>query len=289
MKNHRYDYLPIIRRKELKWPNGARVAFCVYPNIECFHIDKPISGGSHLPDVGSYSERDYGSRVGVFRVMDVLDKHGLRASVMLNSDVCENQPIIIDEGKKRNWEWLGHGMSNHQTMADYPLEEERNIIRQVKETIAAAVGRAPRGWLGPTGAETVNTPDHLAAEGFDYLCDWRCDDQPIPMRVKTGRMLAMPYNQGVSDRQLFLFRSYSPDQYVRTVCDQFDTLYEEGMKGGRVMGLGMHPFIIGLAYRIRALDRALQYICSHKDVWCATASEIADWYYQHYYEDPGRP
>ncbi|MBI2319685.1 MAG: hypothetical protein HYU75_22480 [Betaproteobacteria bacterium] len=180
-------------------------------------------------------------------------------------------------------------MNNHLRLIDYPLDGERGIIRQVKETIAAAAGKAPRGWLGPTGAETVNTLDHLAAEGFDYVCDWRCDDQPIPMRVRTGRMIAMPYNQGVSDRQLFLFRSYTGEQYTRTVCDQFDTLYEEGAKNGRVMGLGMHPFIIGLPYRIKALDNALKYICSHKDVWCATAGEICDWYCQHCYEDPGRP
>ena len=291
MENSRYDYLTIIKRKELKLPNGARIALCVYPNIEYFHIDKPIPGGlgSHWPDTQSYSQRDYGSRIGVFRLMDVLDKHGIRASVLLNAEVCERQPIIIDEGKKRNWEWLGHAMTNNLRMIDYPLEEERNIIRQVKEIITSAVGTAPKGWLGPAGAETVNTLDHLAAEGFEYVCDWRCDDQPIPMRVRSGRMIAMPYNQGTSDRTLLTILCYTPEQFVRTVCDQFDTLYEEGAKSGRVMGLGMHPFIIGLPYRIKYLDKALEYICSHEGVWRATASEIANWYYQHYYEDPGRP
>lgn len=289
MENTRYSYSPVIRRKSLKWPNGARVALWVCPNIEYFHIDKPITTGisgppnRHLPDVQAYSLRDYGSRIGVFRVMDVLDKHGIRASVMLNADVCKNHPAIIEEGKKRNWEWLGHGLTNNFRMIDYPPEEERNIIRQVKETIAAAVGAPPKGWLGPSLMESFQTPDHLAAEGFEYLCDWACDDQPFPMRVSHGRMIGVPYEQGVNDI-LVLFRwQHTPEEYLRMVCDQFDVLYKEGAESGRVMCLPLHPFVIGLPFRIKYLDLALQYICSHEGVWRATGWEIADWYYRHYY------
>jgi peptidoglycan/xylan/chitin deacetylase (PgdA/CDA1 family) len=290
MENSRYDYLAIIKRRELKWPNGARVAFWVCPNVEYFHIDKRIlsAPSPHLPDVHAYSLRDYGSRIGIFRLMDVLDKHQIRASVMLNADVCEYHPAIIEEGKKRSWEWLGHGVTNNLRVSDYPLEEERKVIRQVKETIAAAVGSPPKGWLGPGLVETANTPDHLAAEGFEYLCDWACDDQPIPMRVRNGRMLALPYQQGINDITLFVHSNHTPEQYLRQVCDQFDTLYEEGAKSGRVMALPLHPFVTGLPFRIKYLDKALDYICSHEGVWRATGSEIADWYYEHYYRDPGR-
>ena len=144
MKTDRYDYSPIIRRKPLKWPNDARVALMVAPNIESFHIDKAIPGApsSQLPDVTGYTLRDYGSRIGVFRMMDVLDKHGIRATVLLNADVCAHHPAIIGEGNKRNWEWLGHGVTNNIRMNQYPLEEERAVIRQIKETIAAATGKA---------------------------------------------------------------------------------------------------------------------------------------------------
>jgi len=189
MENRRYDFLPIIRRKPLKWPNGARVALWVCPNIEFFHIDKPLPrfSGGHLPDVMAYTLRDYGSRIGVFRLMDVLDKHGVRASVLLNADVCQYQPAIIEEGNKRSWEWLGHGITNNLRMNQYPPEEERKVIHEVKEIITTATGKAPKGWLGPGLAETFNTPDHLAAEGFEYLCDWGCDDQPVAMRVRSGR------------------------------------------------------------------------------------------------------
>lgn len=289
MVKNRYDYQPISKRKKLEWPGGARLAFWVGPNIEFFYLDKPLPGapGMPLPDVQAYSLRDYGSRVGVFRLMEVFDKYEMRASVLLNSDVCQDQPEIIAEGKKRNWEWLGHGLTNNVRLNQYPLEEERNIIRQVKETITAAVGTAPKGWLGPGLAETYNTPDHLAAEGFEYVCDWGCDDQPIPIRVKSGRMLAMPYQQGVNDIGIYVHQHHTPEAYYRMVCDQFDVLYREAAENAKVMALPLHPFISGLPFRIKYLDKALEYICSHEGVWRTTGREIADWYYQHYYEDPG--
>ena len=290
MQNRRYDYLPTIKRKDLQWPNGARVALWVCPNIEYFHIDKPIPnfGSPKLPDVRSYSLRDYGSRVGIFRLMDVLDKYGIRASVLLNAEVCEQYPAIIEEGVKRNWEWLGHGVTNNIPLSEYPLDEERQAIRQVKETIAAAVGTPPKGWLGPALVETFNTPDHLAAEGFEYLCDWGCDDQPVPMRVQSGRMIVVPYEQGLNDINMFLRSNHTPEEYFRLACDQFDILYGEGEKSGRVMALPLHPFIIGIPYRIKYLDRVLEYICSHDKVWLTTGGEIASWYYEHYYEHPGQ-
>ena len=125
MENSRYPYSPMVEREPLQWPNGARVALWVCPNIESFHMDKALSrDNSHLPDIPGYSLRDYGARVGVFRIMDVLDKYGIRASAFLNSDVCERYPSIIEQGKRRRWEWLGHGVTNHRRMHDYPENEE---------------------------------------------------------------------------------------------------------------------------------------------------------------------
>lgn len=292
MENSRYDYSPIIKRKPLKWPNGARVALWVCPNIEYFYIDKPLRGGfgtPHLPDVTGYTLRDYGSRIGVFRLMEVLDKHEIRASVLLNADVCKKQREIIEQGNKRKWEWLGHGLTNNLALNDYPPEDEQRIIREVTETIASSTGKKPKGWLGPGLIETFNTPDLLAAEGYEYVCDWGCDDQPIPMRVKSGRMIVVPYEQGINDINIFLRRNHTPEEYLRMVCDQFDALYEEGAKSARVMAIPLHPFIIGFPFRTRYLDKALEYICSHKDVWRATGWEIAEWFYKNYYKDPGRP
>lgn len=291
MENKRYDYSPIIRRKPIQWPDGARVALWVCPNIEYFYVGKALRGGfgaAHLPDVTGYTLRDYGSRIGVFRLMEVLDKHGIRASVLLNSDVCKMQPEIIEEGNKRHWEWLGHGLTNNLALNDYPPEEEQRVIREVTDTIAAATGKKPKGWLGPGLIETFNTPDLLAAEGYEYVCDWGCDDQPVPMRVKSGRMIVVPYEQGINDINIFLRRNHTPEQYLRMFCDQFDTLYEEGATSGRVMAIPLHPFIVGFPFRIKYLDKALEYICSHQGVWRTTGWEIAEWFYKRYYKDPGR-
>jgi allantoinase len=289
MQTDRYDYSPIIRRVPLKWPNAARIALMVAPNIEFFHIDKPIPGAasSQLPDITGYTLRDYGSRVGVFRMMEVLDNHRIRATVLLNADVCQHHPAIIEEGNKRRWEWLGHGITNNIRMNQYALDEERAIVREVRETITRGTGKAPRGWLGPGGGdESPNTPDHLAAEGFDYLCDWGCDDQPVPMRVKSGRMIAVPYQQGLNDIRVIFQGGHTPKDWCQMVCDQFDTLYAEGATNGRVMTLPLHPFVIGLPFRVKYLDKALDYICSHEAVWKTTGSEIADYFYRNYYRKP---
>jgi allantoinase len=289
MQTDRYDYSPMIKRAPLKWPNDARIALMVAPNIEFFHIDKAIPDAttSQLPDVTGYALRDYGSRVGVFRMMEVLDKHRIRATVLLNADVYQHHPAIIEEGNQRQWEWLGHGITNNIRMNQYALDEERAIVRQVRETITRGTGKAPRGWLGPGGGdESPNTPDHLAAEGFDYLCDWGCDDQPVPMRVESGRMIAVPYQQGLNDIRVIFQGGHTPRDWCQMVCDQFDTLYAEGATNGRVMTLPLHPFVIGLPFRVKYLDKALDYICSHEGVWKTTGSEIADYFYKNYYRKP---
>ena len=184
MKNPRYDYLPIINRKKIVWPNDGRIALWVAPNIEYFHFDMPIrgSGSNHAPDVPGYTLRDYGSRVGVFRIMDVLDKYGIRASVLLNAEVCEQHPPIIEEGNKRQWEWLGHGMTNSISMLDYPVEEERNVIRKVKEIITCGDGQGPEGlawaWAGRDLSTLQITSRRKASSmfaiGVATSSRWRC-------------------------------------------------------------------------------------------------------------------
>ena len=161
---------------------------------------------------------------------------------------------------------------------------ERDVIRRTLELIAAKTGQKPRGWLGPGLAETPNTPDLLAAAGVEYVGDWCADDQPFPMRVKQGRMISVPYAQELNDIPIFLNRHYTPEQFYRFICDQFDMLYAEGERSGRVMAIALHPFITGHPYRAVWLDKALDYVTRHKQVWLTTGGEIADWYYQHYYD-----
>jgi peptidoglycan/xylan/chitin deacetylase (PgdA/CDA1 family) len=150
------------------------------------------------------------------------------------------------------------------------------------EVITDTVGEPPLGWLSPALQETFNTPDILAEAGIKYLCDWCCDDQPFPMNVKKGSLISVPYTLDLNDIPAFVYHHMSPAQFYHMIVDQFDTLYREGISQARVMCIALHPFLIGHAYRIRWLEKALQYIKSYEDVWFTTGREIASWYYENY-------
>jgi peptidoglycan/xylan/chitin deacetylase (PgdA/CDA1 family) len=218
--------------------------------------------------------------------MEVFDRHGMRASVLLNSEMCDRYPAVIEEGKKRNWEFLGHGITNSIKLSGLSEEEERVTIRKVIDDIGAAVGTPPKGWLGPALAETFATPDLLAEEGIEYLCDWCCDDQPFPMRVRKNRLISLPYSLEINDLPAYMNAKVTPPEFARMIVDQFDQLYAEGASSGRVMCIAVHPYLSGVPHRIKYLDEALDYICRHEQVWRTTSGEIAAWYYEHYYSPP---
>ena len=277
-----FPYSPIIDRRRLEWPNGAHVALWIIPNIEYFSLEERpggYGGGGKIPDVVMWSERDYGNRIGVFRIMEVLDRHGIRGTVALNSILCAEHPRIIEEGEKRKWEWMGHNESNTRRLNEATPGEEANIIRRTLDTIGKASGRRPTGWLSAGLQETWDTVDLLAASGVEYVADWCNDDQPYAMKLDGGRsIVAMPYTQQLNDKSSIERRFVSADGFRQMICDQFDVLYREGAKSGRVMAIALHPYLIGVPHRIGALDAALKYISKHKKVWKATGSEIARHY-----------
>ena len=283
MENKLYSHSPIIKRPKMELPNGARLAFWVGLNIEHFELDKPSTSlfdatATLVPDPLNYGWRDYAPRVAVWRVMEILDKHGLRASVLLNSDVCKYYPEIVEEGNKRNWTWLAHGKNNSTLQVGMNLEQERAYLTDIVDTLKKSTGKSPKGWLGPALSETMNTPDLLEELGLTYLCDWCNDDQPYKLNTKGGKMISVPYSIEVNDIPLFVGKSLTGPDFVQIVKDQFDVLYEEGKTTGRVMCLALHPFVIGQPFRSKYLDEALRYIKGHGEVWFPTSDEIADWY-----------
>ena len=285
----RFDYSAIVDRKPLRWPNGARVALWVIPNIEHFLFDRPSTrladGGLGLnPDVLNYSWRDYGVRVGIWRMMDIMERHGIKGTVALNSDVCTHYPRIIEAGNALGWEWMGHGTTNSILISRQTEAEERALVKGVVEAIHKGTGKRPRGWLSPALSETTRTLDFLAAAGIDYVGNWVNDDQPYPMRVKSGRMLSMPYSAEINDIPALLGLHQSPEMFGQMIRDQFDVLYEDGAKSGRVMSICLHPFLIGHPHRSKYLDQALKHITARQEVWLTTGSEIADWYRENYLE-----
>lgn len=278
-----FAYVPMPRRPKLHWPNNARLAFWIIPNIEFFGLDEQVppqaGGGGKTPDVPTWAARDYGNRVGVFRLMDVMDRYGMRGSVALNSNLCAEHPEIIEEGMKRNWEWMGHNQTNTKRLNQIPPEEEHGVIKATLDTIEAATGKRPAGWLSSGLQQTWNSLDYLAAEGVRYVCDWVNDDQPYPMTLDNGgSILSVPYSTQLNDKPAFEHSHMTADQFETMIKAQFDVLWREGAESGRVMAIALHPYIIGQPHRIGALDRALAYICGHQGVWRTTGSEIADHY-----------
>jgi allantoinase len=282
----RWDYVPITRRAPLVMPNGNRMAFWIGYNVEYFVPGRrgstATANGDPEPRFAGW--REYGPRVGIWRMMDLLDKYGMRASVLLNSDVGVHYPEIIEEGNRRNWVWLAHGKTNSDSWGNMSIDEERVALAEVAGTIRQTTGQQPRGWLGPGLGETVNTPDLLAEQGFTYNCDWVNDDQPYPVRVRQGRMISVPYTLECNDLPLFNGRTVSGQTFYEIVTDHFDVLYEESAQRPRVMCLALHPMVINQPYRHKALDRVLEYITAHRDVWLTTSDDIADWYYANYYD-----
>lgn len=284
-----YDYLPYGDRPRIEWPNGARIAFWVAPNIEFYEWDPPANPQRAPwprphPDLLNYGWRDYGNRVGFWRMAEVMDQYKIPGSVSLNVAVCEHFPDIIKACADRGWEFFSHGVYN--TRYTYGMDEaqEREMIRDVRETILRATGQNCDGWLAPALTNTERSMELLAEAGIRYTFDLFHDDQPTPLNVKSGRMISLPYSLEMNDFTVLLQAGISPDGYTDMIKAQFDRLYQEGAESGTVMCIPLHPYLIGQPHRVKAFAEALDYVSGHDGVWIATAREIADWYLAHHYD-----
>jgi peptidoglycan/xylan/chitin deacetylase (PgdA/CDA1 family) len=286
----RYDYLPLVDRPRVRWPNDARVAFWVAPNIEFYELDPPDGQGRPIwprpkPDTLNYSLRDYGNRAGVWRVMEALETFGVRASVSLNAAMCDHMPEIIDACVQLNWELFSHGIYNTRLIYGMSEDDIRQIIRDSLDTIKRQSGQIVTGWLAPALSTTETFFDLLPEFGIKYAVDMVPDDQPIPIKVRSGRLITVPYSTEINDVRVMGVRGHSAENWAAMIKASFDQLYEEGKDSGMVLCMPLHPFVVGQPHRISALHDVLQHVTSRAEVWLATAREIADWYYQHHYDD----
>lgn len=280
-----FPYSPMLGRPYLPMPRGERVAVWVALNIEHFAFDEPITtaGGttSEPPSPPGYGWYQYGLRVGVFRIMEILDDFGIRASVPLNTDVIDVCPVVIEQGIKRDWTWLAHGKRNRILQHGFTEPDaERTYIRNMVGAFTEAFGRPPSGWLGPALSESYNTLELLAESGVTYVCDWTADDQPFALDVEAGPMINVPYAvDGLNDIRL-RGQMFTGRDYYELLVDQFTQLYNDGESNPRVMCIPIHPHIVGQPFRALHLRRALQFIAGHRDVWFTTSDDIANWYYE---------
>jgi len=284
-----YDYIPYNRRPRIAWPNGAKIAVWVAPNIEFYEFTPPPNPqrtpwARPLPDVLAYSHRDYGNRVGWWRMMEAMDDAGFRGSVSLNVALCDHHPEIIEACAKRDWEFFSHGIYNTRYTYGMSPDQERAIIEDSIETIRKWTGQKLSGWLAPALSNNTWTMDLLAEYGVDYTCDLFHDDQPMPVNVKSGRLISMPYSLEMNDVIVYNTNLYSPRHYGEAIKRQFDQLREEGETSGTVMCIPLHPYLVGQPHRIDPFAEALRYIAQHDDVWLATGREIAEHFYAHSYD-----
>ncbi|MBV9324052.1 MAG: polysaccharide deacetylase family protein [Chloroflexi bacterium] len=266
-----YAYTPAVGREKLTWPGGARVAVWVVPNIEHYELSAP--DGSI--DVPQFSRTDYGNRVGIWRLMRVLDRFGIRGTVALNSAVCRHYPAVVEACLQRDWELMGHGITNSQSLADLGPEAQRELIGSALDEIRRAGGKPVRGWLGPGLHESPATLDLLEAAGLVYTCDWVHDD--LPVRFQNG-LLSIPYTTDANDIRMLRPPLFGALDWLALVKRAFDVLYAEGEQHPKVMCIALHPFIIGTPGRIGLLEDILQHIANHADVWLTTGGEIVDAY-----------
>jgi peptidoglycan/xylan/chitin deacetylase (PgdA/CDA1 family) len=281
LRPRRFDEDSLItqRKEHFTWPGGKTLAVWIIPNVEVFVLNRAgeaphVSGDNDLLD---YTWREYGMRVGLWRIADVLQRANIRATVALNAGVCDVWPKAIEKMDQLGWEMMGHNVTNSRSLRGLPLDQEQKIIHTTLQVIQQATGKKVRGWLGTGLGETFSTLDILAESGVQYTGDWNNDDVPYPMSVKSGKMYALNYGNEINDIS-FYRQGHTGEEYYQVEAAQFDTLYADSQKVPRVMGIPLHPFHTGEPLRIKHFEKVVQHMKQHEKVWFATGGEILDAY-----------
>ena len=281
LRNHgRYPYSAFAGRKPFRWPNGARVAVYFALGLEEYSMGEGLTEnlvpGASQPDVLNTSWRDYGNRVGAWRVLEAFRSQGWPLAILLNSAVCETAPELIRACQAQDSEFIAHGYSNSDTLAGLTEAQETEYVQRVAQQIRKATGESPAGWASPWIAETPQTPDVLQECGYNYLLDWCMDDQPVWLATRGGRILSVPYSQEINDSSAIIGRQLSASGFCDMIVDQFDELCAAQDGQPVVMSVIVHSFISGQPFRLRALRRALAHIqASREPLWISQPGAIA--------------
>jgi peptidoglycan/xylan/chitin deacetylase (PgdA/CDA1 family) len=276
----RYPYSALPSRPLYDWPGGKRLAVYVALNLETFSFGEGL--GARLapaqgePDVLNYSWRDYGNRVGAWRLRDLFDQLNLPAAVLVNSWLYDEAPELIAAFRARGDEMVAHGRTNSERQGAMSEAEEQAMIAEVVARMTKEEGKAPAGWLGPWISQSPVTPDLLSEAGFSYGLDWAMDEQPIYMNTRGRPLLAVPYPQELNDIPMIVARQGGAGEFADAVVDAFDEMLELSRNAPLVMGVALHPYIVGYPHRLRHLRRALAHICGNREqIWLTTPGAIA--------------
>ncbi len=278
----RYPFSPITGRADYTWPEGKRLAAYIALNVEHFAFGEPP--GSDFTSVPlppyhrSYAWRDYGNRVGIWRLHELFEELELPLALLVNGGVYAYCPEVIEPFRKRGDEIVGHGRTNSERQADLPEAEERALIAEATATLTRHEGKPPAGWLGPWISQSMTTPDLLKEAGYSYMLDWHFDDQPVWFQTRAGQLLAVPYpTMELNDSTAIVYRRASEADFTSMIVDQFDEQLEQSANQPLVFTLSLHTLIVGQPYRLRALRRALRHLADQRDkVWFTHPGKIAE-------------
>jgi allantoinase len=279
MDHAHYPFRALPDAPSFVWPGGARIAFTVTLVLDYWELDAPSGEspdprivsplGKFFPDWLTWSHRQYGARVGIFRILDVLDRLGIKPSVALGTEAAKRYPELVDELLRRNACFMAHGDFASRRITSR-MADERGAIIAARDGVGAAIGQAPKGWCGQDFNESADTPAQLAAAGFQYTTDWANDDRPY---LLDGRLLALPPQPEWNDLECMWLRRVTPAVWQANIVEAFEVLHTEG---GNVFNLTLHPWIAGQAHRIRYLRDALHHVLGKPKVWRATTDEVAE-------------
>ncbi|MGF7150387.1 peptidoglycan/xylan/chitin deacetylase (PgdA/CDA1 family) [Sphingomonas zeicaulis] len=293
-----YKYSALPDRQPLKWPNGARVALILTFNLETWDLTKDTTkpyyagGPAILPDIlpgdtadfPNFTWREYGQRVGIWRLIELFDKLGVKASCTTNAVTFERRKAMTDAVLARGWELLAHNWEQGELLTDFAKDpaKEREVVLRTLDQYEKFVGRRAKGWLSSSLRGTLQTADILAEYGCTFYCDIMNDDQPYLLKTPYGPIVSTPYSNEINDFTFITRKNFTTDQFAQALIEELDVLYEEGVTSGRIMNVGLHPHVSGRAHRIRAIREFIEHAKSLPGVWWATREEIADWYLQNH-------
>jgi len=284
LKAHgRYGYSAITRRPDYRWPEGRRLAVYLGFNLEHFAFGEGLGAAlgprTPEPDVLNYSWRDYGNRVGAWRCLELFEAMQLPVGALVNTALYDYCPELVEAFAKRGDELIGHGHTNAERQGEMKEDDERDLLTYCRDRIRRESGTAPSGWLSPWISESFATPDLLAETGYRYTLNWCHDDQPVPMATRSGAPLwSIPYPQELNDIPMIVARQMDGRDFADLIVDNFDEMLQQSRAQPLVMGIALHPYIVGQPYRLRHLRRALEHIAAARDaLWWTTPGRICDW------------
>jgi allantoinase len=279
----RFKYSPIIKRPDYSFPEGKRLAIYFALNIEHFAfgagMGHSVSNSLPAPDSRTFAWRDYGNRVGVWRMYDLLNDLKVPACHLVNTSVFDYAPDVIEPILARGDEIVGHGRTNAERHGEWWEQDELKMLSDVREFIKNKTGVAPRGWMGPWMSQSRLTPDLLQEAGYFYEMDWPCDDQPLWMKTRKGKLMSIPYSLEINDSPQILVRHHTAEEFATMIVHQFEEMLHQSTKQPLVLGIALHTMIFGQPYRLYALRKALEHIVNHPQrdkVWITRPGEIYD-------------